>query len=113
MSSVFESKSLYICLSSEKQAHRRKRSQRVQQVTEERDESEEEATDNEDPFFKIEEDSSVKTPGKQFNPKIIFSDLKESYFTKLRRQLNIGATYNVMGSVTWQSRPNGRLPSQK
>ncbi|CAH3034512.1 unnamed protein product [Pocillopora meandrina] len=46
------------------------------------------------------EDSSVKTPGKQFNPKIIFSDLKESYFTKLRRQLNIGATYNVMGSVT-------------
>lgn len=79
----------------------------------ETDESEEEATDNEDPFFKIEEDSSVKTPGKQFNPKIIFSDLKESYFTKLRRQLNIGATYNAMGSVTWQSRPNGRLPSQK
>ena len=73
---------------------------RVQQVKEETDESEEEATDNEDPFFKIEEDSSVKTPGKQFNPKIIFSDLKESYFTKLRRQLNIGATYNVMGSVT-------------
>ena len=38
----------------------------------ETDESEEEATDNEDPFFKIEEDSSVKTPGKQFNPKIIY-----------------------------------------
>lgn len=95
MSSVFEANSLCICLSSEKQAHRRKRSQRVQQVTEETDESEEEATDNEDPFFKIEEDSSVKTPGKQFNPKIIFSDLKESYFTKSSSTKNYTSTTEI------------------
>jgi len=39
----------------------------VQQVTEETDTSEDEVTDNEDPLFHIEQDSSVKTPGKQFN----------------------------------------------
>jgi len=36
-----------------------------------------EVNDNEDPLFHIEQVSSVKTPGKQFNAKIIFSDIEE------------------------------------
>ena len=59
-------------MSSVKQAHMRKdNTQRSQ------------ATDSEDPLFKIEEVSSVETLGKQFNAKVIFSDLEDSYFTEL------------------------------
>ena len=43
----------------------------VKQVTEETDTSDDEMTDTEDPLFKIEEVSSMKTPGKQFNAKIV------------------------------------------
>ena len=79
----------------EKTAH--KGHKRVQQVTEEADESEEEENDSEDSLFKIEEVSSVKTSGKQFNAKITFSDQEELYFTELQCQLDTGATCNVMG----------------
>ena len=49
----------------------------VKQVTEETDTSDDEMIDTEDPLFKIKEVSSVKTPDKQFNAKIVFSDPKE------------------------------------
>ena len=73
----------------EKTAH--KGHKRVQQVTEEADESEEEENDGEDLLFKIEEVSSVKTSGKQFNTKITFSDQEELYFTELQCKLDTGA----------------------
>lgn len=77
---------------------------RVQQLTEETDKSEEESIDREDPLFKIEAISSVKTPGKQFYATIIFSDPEELYFTELQFQLDTGATRNVMVcSATFQS----------
>ena len=60
--------------------------------------SEDEVTDSEDLLlFKIEEVSSVKTPGKQFNAKMIFSDTEELYHTELECQLDTGTTCNVMG----------------
>ena len=68
----------------------------VKQVTEGTDTSDDEMIDTEDPFFKIEEVSSVKTPGKQFNAKIVFSDPEELYNTELECQLDTGATCNVM-----------------
>ena len=68
---------------------------RVQKVTEET-ESEDEAIDSKNPLFKIEAISSVKTSGKQFNTKIIFSDPKELYFTELQFQLDTGDARNVM-----------------
>ena len=68
----------------------------MKQVTEETDTSDDDMTDSEDPLFKIEEVSSVKTAGKQFNAKIIFSDTEDLYNTELKCQLDTGATYNVM-----------------
>ena len=71
----------------------------VKQVTEETDtsnDSDDDLTDDEDPLFKIEEVSSVKTAGKQLNAKIIFSDTEELYNTELECQLDTGATCNVM-----------------
>jgi len=68
----------------------------VKQVTEETDTFDDEISDSEDPLFKTEEASSVKTAGKQSNVKIIFSDPEESYDTELERQLDTGATCNVM-----------------
>ena len=71
----------------------------MKQVTEETDtsdDSDDDLTDDEDPLFKIEEVSSVKTAGKQLNAKIIFSDTEELYNTELECQLDTGATCNVM-----------------
>ena len=68
----------------------------MKQVTEETDTSDDEMTDTEDPLFKVEEVSSVKTPGKQFNAKIVFSNPEELYNTKLECQLDTHATCNVM-----------------
>ena len=68
----------------------------VKQVTEETDTSDDDSSDSEDPLFKIEEVSSVKTAGKQINAKITFSDPEESYDTELECQLDTGATCNVM-----------------
>ena len=71
----------------------------VKQVTEETDtsnDSDDDLTDDEDPLFKIEEVSSVKTAGKQLNAKIIFSDTEELYNTELECQLDTGATCNMM-----------------
>lgn len=70
---------------------------RIQKVTEETGESEEEETDIEDPLFKIEEVSRVKTSGKQFNANITFSEQEELYFIELQCQLDTSATCNVMG----------------
>ena len=68
----------------------------MKQVTEETDTSDDDSSDSEDPLFKIEEVSSVKTAGKQINAKITFSDPEESYDTELECQLDTGATCNVM-----------------
>ena len=68
----------------------------MKQVTEETDTSDDDSSDSEDPLFKIEEVSSVKTAGKQINVNIIFSDPEESYDTELECQLDTGATCNVM-----------------
>ena len=51
-------------------------------TAEETDKSDDDISDSEDPVFKIEEVSSVKTAGKQLNAKIIFSDPEESYDTE-------------------------------
>ena len=61
----------------------------VKQANEETDTSDNEMTDTEDPLFKIEEVSSVKTPSKQFNAKIVHN-------TESECQLDTGATCNVM-----------------
>ena len=63
----------------------------VKQVTEETDKSDDEVTDTEERLSKIEGVSSVKTPGKQFNAKIVFSDPEELYNTELECQLDTGA----------------------
>jgi len=63
----------------------------VKQVTKETDTSDDDISDSEDPLFKIEEVSSVKTEGK-----IIFSDPEESYDTDLDCQVDTGATCNIM-----------------
>ena len=55
----------------------------VKQVTEETDTSDDDISNSEDPLFKIEEVSSMKTAGKQLNAKIIFSDPEESYDSEL------------------------------
>ena len=68
----------------------------MKQVTEETDTSDDDISVSEDPLFKIEEVSSVKTAGKQLNAKIIFSDPEESYDTELEFQLDTCATCNVM-----------------
>ena len=59
---------------------------RVQQVTKETNKSEEEAIDIENPLFKIKAVSSVKTPGKQFNAMIIFSDPEELCLLSVRHR---------------------------
>ena len=54
-------------------------------------------TDSDNPLFKIEEVSSMKTPGKHFNAKITFSGPEELYNTELECQLDTaGATCNMM-----------------
>jgi len=67
----------------------------VKQVTKETDTSNDDISDCEDPLFKIEEVSSVKTAGKQLNATIIFSDPEESYGTELECQRDTGTTCNV------------------
>ena len=68
----------------------------MKQVTKETDTSDDDIIDSEDPLFKIEEVSSMKTAGKQFNAKIIFTNPEELYNTELECQLDTGATCNVM-----------------
>ena len=68
----------------------------MKEVTEETDTSDDDITNSEDLLFKIEEVSSVKTAGKQFNAKIIFSDPEESYNTELEYQLDTSTTCNAM-----------------
>ena len=68
----------------------------MKQVTEEMETSDDDIINSEDLLFKIEEVSSVKTAGKQFNAKIIFSDPEESYNAELEYQLDTSATCNAM-----------------
>ena len=58
--------------------------------------SDEESEENDDPLFKIEEVSNMKTNGKQINANLVFSDMKEDYHTELQCQLDTGATCNVV-----------------
>ena len=67
----------------------------VKQVTKETDTSDDDITNSEDPLFKIEGVSSVKTAGKQFNAKIIFSDPEKLYNTELECQLDTSAICNM------------------
>ena len=60
--------------------------------------SEEESEASDDPLFKIEEVSNMKTNGKQINANLVFSDMKEAYHTELTCQLDTGATCNVVSS---------------
>ena len=85
-----------MCRLKDKHKSQRSAHRHVRQVLEERDSSEEEPTDSDDPIFKIEEISNVKTPGKQINVDLVFSDEDEQYFTELECQLDTGATCNVM-----------------
>ena len=57
---------------------------------------EEESEASDDPLFKIEEVSNMKTNGKQINANLVFSDMKEAYHTELTCQLDTGATCNVI-----------------
>ena len=68
----------------------------LKQVTEETETSDDEMTDRDNPLFKIEEVSSMKTPGKHFNAQITFSGSEELYNTELECQLDTaGATCNM------------------
>ena len=58
--------------------------------------SEEESEASDDPLFKIEEVSNMKTNGKQINANLVFSDMKKAYHTELTCQLDTGATCNVI-----------------
>ena len=90
---------LFVAIKTSQQAKRQytcRGHKSVKQVTEATETSEDEITDSEDPLFKIEEVSNVKTSGKQLNARIIFSDPKELFNTELECQLDTGATCNVM-----------------
>ena len=58
--------------------------------------SEEESEESDDPLFKIEEVSNMRTNGKKINANLVFSDMKKEYHTELQCQLDTGARCNVM-----------------
>ena len=70
--------------------------QNVRHVQFKEDTVEEDTSDSDDPLFKIEEVSHVKSQGRQFNTTLIFSDQDKQYHSQLTCQLDTGATCNVM-----------------
>ena len=52
--------------------------------------------DSNDQIFKTEEVSNVKTPGKQINFDLVFSDAEEHYFTELHVECQLD-----MGAMLW------------
>ena len=81
-----------VCRFNDKSKSRNPKHRDVRQV----ETSDEESEENDDPLFKIEEVSNMKTNGKQINANLVFSDMKEDYHTELQCQLDTGATCNVM-----------------
>ena len=81
-----------VCRFNDKSKSRNRKHRDVRQV----ETSDEESEENDDPLFKIEEVSNMKTNGKQINANLVFSDMKEDYHTELQCQLDTGATCNVM-----------------
>ena len=68
----------------------------VKQIAEEIDTDDEQETDSDEFFYKVEEVSSVQAKGKQLFASLEFSDAKGRYRTKLECQLDTGATCNVL-----------------
>ena len=81
-----------VCRFNDKSKSRNRKHRDVRQV----ETSDEESEENDDPLFKIEEVSNMKTNGKQINANLVFSDMKEDYHTELQCQLDTGATCNVV-----------------
>ena len=76
--------------------HRKPKHRSVKVVNRESDATEDESTEDEDPIFKIEEVSTVRTQGKQLLTKLQFLNQSEQFVTEIECQLDTGATCNVM-----------------